>query len=96
VNDFETLIASLAGAPALVGARCKSRWELWDETDDPEIVEYTRNQCLSCPALNPCTEYVESLKPSKRPSGVVCGLVWEDGRPKSGQRRRSGPCKEAS
>ena len=79
--NFDQLLAAIAGAPARHGARCKGRWHLWDETECPETVEYTRGQCRECPARQPCSEYFDSLKPSKRPVGVVAGQVLQPARP---------------
>jgi hypothetical protein len=66
---------ALRAAPTLRGARCAGRWEIWDETDDPEIVEFAKNQCLACPVLAECRSWFESLKPSKRPIGIVAARV---------------------
>jgi WhiB family redox-sensing transcriptional regulator len=77
---FESLIASLAGAPALVGARCRGRGHLFDlaaRGENPETVAARHNQavglCQHCPALERCRAWVDSLPRSKRPEGVVAG-----------------------
>lgn len=74
-NTWSSLSGALAGIPELHGARCRGQWDLWDETDNPEIIEYTKRQCLSCPALAECAEWFNSLKPSKRPIGTVAGKL---------------------
>lgn len=72
---WESLAGALAGIPDLSGARCRGQWSIWDETDNPEVIEYAKNQCEACPALAECREWADSLKPSKRPLGVVAGRV---------------------
>ena len=56
------------------------QWEVWDETDDPELVEYAKNQCLACPVLAECRSWFESLRPSKRPIGTVAGQLVDQHR----------------
>lgn len=36
----DLLSGALGGIPPLPGARCKGRSDIWDELDDPELVEY--------------------------------------------------------
>lgn len=91
-NNFETLIAALAGAPALHGARCRGKSQLFDDAaprEAPQVVAQRHDQalrlCAACGALDPCRDWVQSLAPSRRPSGVVAGQVWENGRHKSGR-----------
>jgi WhiB family redox-sensing transcriptional regulator len=74
-NNFETLLAALSSMPRLDGALCRDEWELWDEYDDPEITEYTVNQCLSCPALKACRAHFDALPKRKRPPGVIAGQI---------------------
>ena len=103
--DWVSLLEKvLAGAPSLPGAKCRGRRaHLFDGPDGREAPETTAQrhaQALSmwsrCPALERCTDWMNSLKPSKRPSGVVCGLVWEDGKPKSERRPPGRPPKSAA
>jgi WhiB family redox-sensing transcriptional regulator len=61
--------------PDLRDGRCRGQWSIWDETDDPALVEYAKHQCLSCPALAECKDWFESLKPSHRPIGTVAGKL---------------------
>jgi hypothetical protein len=75
MSQLDALLAAIATSPDLPGARCAGRWQIWDETDDPEIVEYAIHQCNSCPCLTACAQYVDRLKPSRRPPGVVAGRV---------------------
>ena len=81
----------LTGAPALPGARCRGRHHLFDAAasgEDPDTVSARHAQALrlclnSCPSLTRCESWFRDLKPSNRPTGVVAGQVWEDGKPKS-------------
>ena len=75
MSDWEAIASALAAAPRLPGARCVGDWSIFDETDNPEIVEYAKNQCQACPALAECRSWFESLKPSKRPPGTVAGQL---------------------
>lgn len=72
---WESLTAALAGTPDLSGARCAGRSQWWDEVDDAEIVDYTRSQCQTCPALTACAAWLETLPPRLKPCGVVAGKV---------------------
>lgn len=80
--NIETLIATLAGTPALPGARCRGRHHLFDEaahTETAETVTARHQQalglCERCPSLTRCGDWLESLPPSKRPPGVIAGRV---------------------
>jgi hypothetical protein len=78
-------------APALPGARCRRKHALFDEAqpgEAPETVQQRHAQALSlclreCPARERCETWYLGLKPSSRPTGVVAGQVWENGKPKS-------------
>jgi WhiB family redox-sensing transcriptional regulator len=81
-------------APALPGAKCRGRHSTFDEAapdEAPETVAQRHAQALSscsrCPSLERCRDWINSVKPSKRPEGVCAGQVWENGRPKSGRPR---------
>jgi WhiB family redox-sensing transcriptional regulator len=76
---WEGLAGALAGVPKLHGARCAGLSWAFDETDNPEIVEYAINLCGTCPALAGCKEYFYSLPPRKRPSGIVAGINTNSG-----------------
>lgn len=72
------------GVPALPGARCRGRSRLFDpgrKGERAEVVAQRHRQaamlCGSCPSLAPCAAWLESLKPSRRPTGVVAGRVIE-------------------
>jgi hypothetical protein len=94
-DDLETLLASLAGAPAFPGARCRGKWRTFDPAavrEDPAVVEQRHAQalglCQRCPSLTRCAEWLESLPPKRRPLGVIAGTINEPnpvGRPKGTQ-----------
>jgi Transcription factor WhiB len=68
------LFDALAGVPRLPGAACCGRWKLFDSDDQADIAAATEI-CSRCPALSLCTEWVASLPPKHRPSGVVAGRI---------------------
>lgn len=87
------LLAALAGAPALPGARCRGRHHLFDEAgpDEPaEVVEQRHAQavglCQHCTALASCTQWFDSLPRTQRPSGVIAGQINE---PRRGRPRKA-------
>lgn len=76
------LFGALTGIPALPGARCIGRWDLFDPRgDDESTTSWHRRRdlalavCRDCPALGPCEQWAASLKPSKRPAGVIAGAA---------------------
>lgn len=79
-----SLFDALAGIPRLEGAACArgGRWAAFDPAHPDEgaaDVQY-RHQvalriCAECPALADCRTWVDSLKPSTRPEGVVAGKI---------------------
>jgi WhiB family redox-sensing transcriptional regulator len=76
MNAWERLADAVGAAPALPGARCRGRSELFDaESVDDERTDYAITVCNRCPALAACREWVASLPPGKRPIGVVAGRV---------------------
>lgn len=89
---FEDLIATLAGVPSLPGARCRGRHHLFDPAafgENPDTVEQRHTQalglCSHCPALNSCSDWLDSLPPRQRPHGVIAGqrrTPKPEGRPK--------------
>src|SRR5262249_40932129 len=70
--SMQDFLAELEAIPKLDGARCKSKSDLWDETEDPEIVEYTKSHCLACPSLIPCRNWAAT---QTRLHGVVAGEI---------------------
>lgn len=79
---MDTLLGALIGAPALPGARCRGRSHLFDPPDPHEDASQRHLQalglCEHCPALTACEEWFATLKPSKRPPGVVAGRIVKD------------------
>jgi WhiB family redox-sensing transcriptional regulator len=82
MTSLDTLVAALAGAPALPGARCRGRHHLFDAAaagENPDTVNARHGQalglCSRCPALASCADWFDRLAPPKRPPGVVAGQV---------------------
>ncbi|QRY53383.1 hypothetical protein [Mycolicibacterium septicum] len=77
VNAIENVFTALAGAPLLDGAACRGQAPGWDGADpaDPATA-VAIGACRQCPALAPCRQWVTSLSPSRRPSGVVAGRIY--------------------
>ncbi|BBY91331.1 hypothetical protein MGALJ_10000 [Mycobacterium gallinarum] len=86
MSEWNGLVNALFGIPDLAGAACWGRWDLFDpererepgqQSEDP----HDRHQlavsiCLNeCPVLDQCRAWVDSLKPSQRPIGVIAGTV---------------------
>ncbi|MDQ1305871.1 MAG: WhiB family transcriptional regulator, redox-sensing transcriptional regulator [Actinomycetota bacterium] len=70
------------GSPGLPGARCRGRGYLFDEAEpgEPEALVAQRHAqavqlCRGCKSLPACAAWVDSLKPSQRPRGVVAGRI---------------------
>jgi hypothetical protein len=74
-DTWESLLSALLGIPKLTGAKCVSRWRVFDETECPETVEFALNLCGSCPARAACEEWFDSLPSRLRPIGVIAGRV---------------------
>ncbi len=83
--DPTGLMAALALAPNLPGARCAGRHKLFDATIEgtrtgPDIeVAQARAEalrlCAGCPELGPCGRWLAALPKSQRPAGVVAGQL---------------------
>jgi len=76
------LLRELAAAvPRLRGARCRDKWELFDAAatrlHGPAASAQAEAlaECRQCPALMLCREWLDSLEPRARPSGVIAGRV---------------------
>ncbi|WP_100482301.1 hypothetical protein [Mycobacteroides abscessus] len=89
MTNWNTLRPLLAGIPALPGAPCKGRSDLYERTiggriegrhaGSPEL-ENARCEALRlcndrCPALASCRAWLGALPATRRPRGVVAGLV---------------------
>jgi WhiB family redox-sensing transcriptional regulator len=100
MSNFDTLLAAIAGAPALHGARCRGKSHLFDGAEpgeNPATVAARHAQalglCERCTALARCADWYGDLPKRKRPPGVVAGQVnrgpqERDGRP-LGRRRKA-------
>lgn len=89
MSDWQTMRALLAGIPALPGAPCKGRSELYERTVGERHVvgqltkaelENARCEALRlcnnrCPELDACRAWLGALPATRRPRGVVAGLV---------------------
>jgi len=82
MNPFEELLSTMAKVPVLRGARCRGRHELFDPPgcDEPAAVAQARTEqalriCQSCPALQSCSQWFDSLPPKDRPHGVVAARI---------------------
>jgi hypothetical protein len=73
--NLDDLLEALAGAPNLPGAVCVGEHEIFDETEDPGIIDLAIRACHHCPALLACRSWYESLPPTKRPPGVTAGQL---------------------
>lgn len=78
------LLAALRGIPNLHGAACTGLWPAFDAAEPDETAEDTEHRhntairvCNNCPALQPCRQWFDGLRPSQRPAGVIAGLVSE-------------------
>jgi WhiB family transcriptional regulator, redox-sensing transcriptional regulator len=74
--------------PGLPGARCKGKADLFEAiiaehgvdnqptTDELEIARRAALRlCAVCPALDPCRVWLDGLRPTRRPRGVIAGQV---------------------
>jgi hypothetical protein len=93
MSQLDDLLEAVGAAPALPGAKCRGMHHLFDAAqsgEDPAVVDQRHTQaqslCATCGSLSRCRDWVDGLKPSKRPAGVVAGLVWQDGKPMSEHR----------
>jgi len=99
VTSMSGLLAALAGAPSLPGARCRGRHVLFDEAAPGESVTTTDARqrqavamCQRCPSLARCSTWLASLPPPNRPPGVVAGRITQSRPP--GRPRIAQPTKE--
>ena len=95
-DTWESMAGALRAVPDLRGAQCVGRWELFDaDQDDPEdrawAIERAIEICESCPALSACAAYVDGLKPSQRPPGVVAGRISKEPRSRRAARMSAKP-----
>jgi hypothetical protein len=77
------LFAAFAAAPRLPGAACAGRHELFDlrDIDDPLRPQIEAEAVLVCETVCPsataaaCADWLDSTPPSRRPEGVIAGVV---------------------
>lgn len=69
-------LAVIAAGPDLRRGRCVGQHDLWQAVDDPAAVEAAVAGCRECPVLDRCSDWVDSLPPSKQPFGVTAGKVF--------------------
>lgn len=89
MSMLDQLLAAIAAAPAMPGARCRGRHHLFDggpPGESPEVREARHGQalalCARCPALDRCETWFDSLPRRQRPVGVIAGKVClANGRP---------------
>ena len=78
---YEALFGALHGlAPNMPDAACKGQ-DMHDEHRPGELDATERHAaaitvCNSCTELQKCREWVEGLRPSQRPTGVVAGKLY--------------------
>jgi WhiB family transcriptional regulator, redox-sensing transcriptional regulator len=90
-SSVAELLDDLAHVPHLPGARCRGRTGLFDRTvpggaasrgDGARARREARQLCATCPALQACSTWLDSLDPSDRPRGVVAGrFTWRPPKP---------------
>ncbi|MCB9408093.1 MAG: hypothetical protein H6521_01615 [Mycolicibacterium sp.] len=75
-------LLAIGTLPALPGARCRHRHELFDPRDEAEPRDEASYRhaaaqalCLQCPALQPCGMWFDGLPDRERPGGVVAGRI---------------------
>ena len=84
--NWKSMNALIAGIPDLPGARCAGLADLFEATIDEHGNAASRAQreharaaalrlCHACPALAPCRTWLDGLRPTRRPRGVVAGQV---------------------
>lgn len=74
-DAYDGLFGMFANLPKLDGAACIGKSELFDPGTDEVTESIAVATCLNCPALAPCTAWVESLPPAQRPFGVTAAVV---------------------
>lgn len=74
-SPYEAL-AGILTTPHLAGALCRGLSAVFDVEDgaDPRA-QQALQLCARCPALQPCTAWLETLPPRLRPAGVVAGRL---------------------
>lgn len=79
--DWTELVGRiLAGVPALPNAACRGQSELFDPANPGEDELHVARRhaiavdiCATCPVLQRCRAWVDTLPPNARPAGVIAG-----------------------
>ncbi|MGO9352482.1 MAG: hypothetical protein ACLP3C_17310 [Mycobacterium sp.] len=80
-SDIAELLDDLAHAPHLPGARCRGQAALFDATiggtaPKPQVAQARRQAikiCATCPCLQACSQWLDTLDPYTRPLAVTAG-----------------------
>lgn len=97
MTSLDSLLGGLLGVPALPGARCRGRHRLFDldpVDSAPQRHAQALTLCSGCSALQACGDWLDSLTPARRPTGVVAGRIVPDRavrKPKSPARNGDHP-----
>ena len=82
MSDTWAPITAALDAPLMPDALCLGDWETFDaaEADEDQDAAAARHRralttCAVCPALQRCAGWYSSLRPSRRPIGVVAGRI---------------------
>jgi hypothetical protein len=83
MSSSSDLVAELlVGTPHMPDAVCAGHAELFDppepstgHTDTHERIRFALKLCRRCPELAACRNWLNSLPPNRRPSGIVAGLL---------------------
>lgn len=75
MSQLAGIIEALRSIPDLEHGLCVGQWDLFDTTDDPAAVDQAIELCSQCSVLTRCQDWLASLKPQRRPCGVVAGIV---------------------
>jgi hypothetical protein len=80
VPTLADLLGAIAAAPNLTGAACRDYPVTFEATTSrsagqPYVYDRAIKVCMSCPALQACRAWVESLPPADRPPGVTAGTI---------------------
>ncbi len=82
MTNLDTLLGALRAFPALPGAACIGRHDLFDEQTPDESTGEARTRyaaavavCTDCPALDPCAAWFDGLRPRDRPVGIIAGRI---------------------
>jgi hypothetical protein len=81
-TPLAALLADLAQSPPLPGASCRGLSHLfdaamdWDGGNSRRLArKAARRVCASCPCLDACGSWIETLPQSRRPAGIVAGRL---------------------